>query len=121
MAKGRKMKKRTISQKGCRQKGHQFERDVAIALRVVFPKARRHLEYQDGEAFGVDIAGTGFYKFQCKRGRKYSSITAIFEIEHDAECNGDVPVLVTAGDHTEPMAVLPFADLLRLIKIEQAV
>ena len=101
-----------------RRKGHGFEREIAKMLRFVFPKARRHLEYQAIEADGVDISGTSFYKFQCKRLRKYASIKMITEINYD-EFLGEVPVLVTKGDHSPIMAVLPFDELLRLIEISQ--
>lgn len=97
-----------------RTKGHGFEREVAIALRSVFPDARRHLEYQDVEANGVDLVETGEFKIQCKRLKKYASISMIEEIVCD-ELFGDVPVLVTAGDSKPAMAVLPFEELIRLI------
>jgi hypothetical protein len=101
--------------KSSRRKGHQFERDVANALKGIFPGARRHLEYQGEEADGRDIVGTGKFKFQCKRLKKYSPVTAISEIQCAPEL-GDVPILVTAGDFLPALAVLPFDDLLRLLK-----
>ena len=49
-----------MSGRKSRDKGHNFERQIARELREVgFPEARRHLEYQDGEANGVDIQGFG--------------------------------------------------------------
>jgi hypothetical protein len=112
--------KRTLKTKAAkrgrsaRTKGHQFEREVAIQLRHIFPGVRRHLEYQDVEANGVDLVGTGRFKIQCKKLKKYSSITAIDEIEYD-RAMGEVPILVTAGDNKPPMAVLPFEDLIVLL------
>lgn len=97
-----------------RRKGHQFERDVAILLRPVFPEARRHLEYQAEEAQGVDLDGTGSYKIQCKKLRAYSPISAIKEVVCD-QFLGDVPVLITAGDNEPPVAVLPLDEFIRLI------
>lgn len=110
-----KTKKRSAASIGklARRKGHQFEREVAIAFRKIFPDARRHLEYQDAEANGVDLVETGHFKIQCKRGRKYASITAIEEIECDAWL-GDIPVLVTQGDDKPPVVVMPLEDFLRL-------
>lgn len=98
-----------------RRKGHQFERDVAILLRDVFPDARRHLEYQDAEANGVDLVETGLYRIQCKRGRKYASIIAIEEVQCDTWL-GEIPVLITQGDNKETMAVLPFSEFKRLLR-----
>jgi hypothetical protein len=100
-----------------RTKGHSFEREISIALRLVWKDARRHLEYQDAEANGVDIANTGPYKFQCKRGRRHASFTAIKEIEAD-EVLGDIPVLVSKGDHDRILVALPFEAFLDLLKIK---
>lgn len=103
-----------------RKKGHQFERDVAIMFRGIFPGARRQLEYHEDDCLGVDIAGTGRWKVQCKKLRDYAPISRIREVQ----CNrvlGDVPILVTAGDNKEPMAVLPLEDLLYLIRLYQGV
>lgn len=101
--------------KHSRTKGHSFERLVAIMLREIFPNARRQLEYHLDDCLGVDIVNTGVFKFQCKKMRKYAPISCIKEIQCDSEL-GDVPVLVTAGDREEAMAILPFKDLLWLLK-----
>lgn len=110
------MKKRTISQnaKRSRTKGHDFEREVARRLRLVYPGARRHLEYQDGQAFGVDLAETGSLRVQCKKLAKYASVATIHEARFDP-LFGEIPVLVTAGDNEPPMAVVPFEDFVRLL------
>ncbi len=113
-----KKKKRKISQKGCRQKGHSFERWVANKLKKVFPDARRHLEYQMGEALGRDVANTGNYLIQCKRNRKYANPSAIGEVQIDPiECG--IPVLVTKGDNLEPLACLPFSHFLELVSLSR--
>lgn len=108
---------RTKSQNGkrSRRKGHQFEREVAIALRVVYPNARRHLEYQDAEANGVDLVETGPYRIQCKRFKSYAPISAIREVTADP-LFGEIPVLVTAGDNEPPIAALPLEDFIRLLR-----
>lgn len=67
--------------KRSRTKGHQFERDIASDLRSIYPKAKRHLEYQDGEANGVDIANAGRFKIQCKRSKSSVPMSKIQEIE----------------------------------------
>jgi hypothetical protein len=98
-----------------RRKGHQFERDVAISLRDIFPEARRHLEYQDQEANGVDLIETGHFRFQCKKLKSYAPVSTIDEIESDRML-GEIPVVVTAADDEPWMAVLHFDDLLSLIR-----
>lgn len=101
--------------KSARRKGHQFEREVAIWLRRVFPQARRVLEYHEADCKGVDIAETGRFRFQCKKHKGYAPVSSLYEIEHDAECAGHIPVLVTAGDSEPAVAVLPFEDFLQLL------
>lgn len=98
-----------------RRKGHAFERWCGKQLRRIFPDARRHLEFQKEEAAeGVDLVHTGRYRIQCKRGRRYASISAIFQVKI-CPIEGGCPVLITKGDGQEPMAVLPLSELLVLI------
>lgn len=98
-----------------REKGHKFEREVANIFKEIFPEARRHLEYQMSEANGVDLVGTGNYRIQCKRGRKYSSLSKIKEVTAE-EYLGEVPVLVTQGDHERILVALPIEEFIRLLK-----
>lgn len=110
--------KKKPSGKMSRRKGHQFEREIAIAFRKIFPEARRHLEYQDSEALGRDLANVGDYLVQCKRGRKYASLTAIEEIQI-CPIEGGIPVLVTQGDFKPILAALPLEHFLKLVKFYQ--
>lgn len=97
-----------------RTKGHSFERMIASALHVVFPLARRHLEYHERDANGVDLIETGYYRIQCKRGRKYASLSAIKEVTAD-EFLGEVPLLVTQGDRERILVAMPLEEFIRLI------
>lgn len=108
-------KARSASGRRSRTKGHSFERELAIMLRPIFPNARRHLEYQDAEANGVDLVETGDFRFQSKKCKAYVSINTIWEIQAD-RLLGEVPILVTAADHKPAMAVLHLEDLLSLIR-----
>ncbi len=108
-----------LNGRGCRTKGHSFERWVANTLLKIFPDAKRHLEYQAREADGRDIDHTGRYKIQCKRGRKYASLSAIKEVQIDPiECG--IPVLITKGDNEQPIACLPYSHFLKLLAYEKA-
>jgi len=107
-----------ISGKGCRTKGHAFERWCAIQFQKVFPLAKRHLEYQMEEVQGIDLDNTGEYKVQCKRGKRYSSLSSIKEVQL-CPIDGGVPVLVTKGDHETPLACLPLSDFLKLLQAEK--
>lgn len=114
----KKVSVRKISHAGARKKGHDFERWTANEFKKVFPDAARQMEYQIEDAKGIDVKNTGDYLVQCKRGRKYGSIAKIHEVQV-CPMQGGVPVLVTRGDETEAMAVLPFKEFLRLLKIEK--
>ncbi len=100
-----------------RNKGLAFERWVANQFKAegIFPDAKRHLENQAQEAKGYDLDNTGIYRIQCKRYKKYAPLTAIEEVQLQAE--GEVQVLVTKPDNKEAMACLPFTEFLRLLKI----
>lgn len=98
-----------------RSKGLGFEREVAVLLRPFFPNARRHLEYQDAEANGVDLVETGDFRFQCKKLKTYAPVTTLNEIDCE-RAFGEVPVLVTSGDNLPAVAVLYFEDFLWLLK-----
>ena len=102
------------SGKRARTKGHSFEREVAIAFRKVFPEARRHLEYQDSQANGVDLAETGPFRVQCKKLKKYAPLSMIKEVQCE-EWLGEIPVLVTAGDKETPLVALPLENFINLI------
>lgn len=104
-----------MSGKRSRTKGHLFERWVANQLKKYFPDAKRHLEYQQSEATGVDLVGTYPYLIQCKRMKRYASLTAILEVQVDP-IEGGIPVLVTKADNKEAIACLPFTEFLRLLK-----
>jgi len=93
-----------------RTKGHSFERDIAKSLRHIFPKARRHLEYQDGEANGVDLSYTGDFRIQCKRSKTSIPIKKIKEIQPDG-----IHLLVSKRDFEEEMVTMYWDDFLELL------
>lgn len=100
-----------------RTKGHSFEREVAKRFREVgYHKAIRKLEYQVTDDLGIDLDGTSPYLIQCKRLKKYSSITAIEEVPQK---DGHIPVLITKADNKPAMAVIPFDHFLELVKVEE--
>lgn len=101
-----------------RTKGHDFERECANRLKYIFPKVKRHLEYQSAEATGVDLDGTYPYAFQCKKTKRYVSVSTIKEIKVNS-LFGETPVLITAQEGSETMAVLPFKALIELIAIAE--
>jgi len=93
-----------------RTKGHSFEREIAIALRPIFPDACRQLEYQEG--LGVDLTNTGRLRIQCKRYKKYASLSAIEEADNGT----DIPMLVTKGDRKKILVALPLEDFLKILE-----
>lgn len=98
-----------------RLKGHNFERYIARIFREIYPSSKRHLEYQSDEAEeGVDVCA-GPFIIQCKRKKKYSAISALYEI-NDKESK--ISVLATKGDRTEPVIVLSLKNFMRIIKGE---
>lgn len=97
------------------KKGKAYEREVANDIGHIFPEAQRNLEYQADEDQGLDIKGTDRIKIQCKFRQNYVPINTIREIQLKNE--NEIPVLVTKGNHREPMAVLPWKKLVTLLEI----
>lgn len=102
-----------MSGKRSRTKGHQFERDIAKDFRGLgFDDAKRHLEYQAGEANGVDLSGTGRWRVQCKRYAKYTNPSRIEEIQDSGD---GIPLLITKADHKKAIACLYWSDLMKIL------
>ncbi len=90
-----------------RRKGHNFEREIARELREIFPKARRGLQYQDGQQC-ADVEGTPFH-IECKRGVKPNPRAALEQALNDAQ-PGRVPLVIIKDDRKEPFMLMPWAD-----------
>lgn len=98
--------------KAQRDKGANYEREIARRLRSVFPNAMRNVtETQTGQ--GVDLTGTGNLRIQCKRHKAYAPISRLEEVP---KTPGVIPVLVTKGDRQPDVAVLYLDDLLRILE-----
>jgi len=93
-----------------RTKGHSYEREIAMRFRDVFPGAKRKLEYQLDKCVGVDLEGVGEYLIQCKRMRKYASISKIKEIQgNGTHC------LITRGDRERDVVCLYLDDFIDMV------
>ena len=100
-----------------RNKGLNFERDTVKALRkMVFPYAKRHLESQKEEAKGYDLDNTGPFKIQCKRYKKYCSVSKIKEVQTQP---GEIPVLIQKADREETLVTMYEKDWLKLVALYQ--
>jgi len=111
------VKKKSISGKGARKKGLNFEREIARRLRGIQPELTRNFEFRSEDARGVDIgpvrAGSKNFVIQCKRNRAYASISKIEEIQTRGN---EIRVLCTKGDRLEAMAVIPMEELFKLME-----
>lgn len=102
--------------KSQRTKGHSFERNIAKELRKIYPEARRHLEYQDGEANGIDLQNTGRYKIQCKCLNKQPQIPAVMmEIKNVGD--EDIPMVIWKQDGKGTYAAVRFEDMRILMSL----
>lgn len=98
-----------------KQKGNGYEREIANALKKIFPNARRLLENHKDDANGVDLLHTGHYRIQCKRYKAYAPISKIEEVQY-SELMGEVPILITRGNSKPSLVVMPLEEFIRLLK-----
>lgn len=99
-----------MSGKRSRDRGLNFEREIANVLRPLFPNAKRHLESQSQEAKGYDLDNTEPFLIQCKRNKKYCSISKLTE----PQCKeGEIPMLITKGDRTQPVVCMYLDDFIK--------
>lgn len=98
-----------------RRKGLSFEREICTQLAYMFPRARRHLEFNwmDAEK-KMDIQGTHPWIFQCKRGKNYTNPKVLFETIAD---EGEYRVLITKADYTSTMAIMEWEVFKMLLEI----
>jgi hypothetical protein len=101
-----------------RRKGLAFERYIAAAMRMIgYSKAHRQLEFQINNALGIDLAETGPYKIQCKKTKKYVPMNTINEVKAK---EGEIPVLIAAGDGEPPLVTMHLEHWLYLVSHDLA-
>ena len=98
--------------KASRDKGLNYEREIARKLKHIFPDVKRHLEFQYQECDGYDLDNTGKFKIQCKRLKKYTSISKIEEVQAKP---GEIPALITKGDRKKDVVCLYLQDFINLL------
>ena len=94
-----------------RSKGHGYEREIAKAFRELYPGCERYLNDVYGGK-GIDVIA-GPYKIQCKRGRNYSPVNKLEEVNYG---NGDIPLLATRGDKKKTVVCLYIEDFIERLK-----
>ena len=62
------------------------------------------------------MCSTPPFSVQCKRGAKYARIVQIEEIGREKELADTIPLLITNADGKPTMAVLPWAEVQKLIR-----
>jgi hypothetical protein len=92
-----------------RNKGFQYEREIARRLQSLFPNARRKLEYQSSECTGVDLENTGRLRIQCKRYKQYAPISKLEEVRE----NG-MAALITKGDRKRDVICMYLDDFITI-------
>jgi len=99
--------------KAQRDKGHNYEREIARLFREIYPDAARHLEYQKEEAAaGVDVVA-GPFTIQCKNTAKFVPAKTLFDVQAEAH---QIPLLVCRDGRRgcENLVVFKWFSTLRL-------
>ena len=102
--------------RGCRRKGHDFEREIAADLRSSFPEARRGLQYQDG-AHVADVVNVPGWHIECKRHRRVNIKAALDQAIADVQAreSADIPVAITKDDGGDVLVTMTYFDWRKMI------
>lgn len=92
-----------------RRKGAQGERDIALAMRTVFPGAKRGIGQARSAGEVADVEGTPYW-VECKRGKKCNVRAAYAQAM--AATDGRPVVVVVRDDGGEPMVYMSLEDWL---------
>ena len=101
-----------MSGKMSRNKGLNFEREIAKTFRKIFPNAERAIVGSSLDNAGVDIRGAGSLRIQAKRNKQYCPISKIEEVK----LSDGIPLLVTKADFKRPVACLYLEDFIKIIE-----
>jgi Holliday junction resolvase len=99
-----------------RDKGHNFEREVARQLREALPGAHVVRGQQGfGGSNAPDVAvdganGSPWLHIECKRGKRCSIMAAIRQAVADSDGTGRVPIAVVREDRRVAVAVMRWDD-----------
>lgn len=102
--------------KASRNKGHDYERDVANYLKPLYPGAKRGLQSRDG-AEAADVEGTPLF-IECKRHRKISGALTLYRKACEdaaSDPEGRPAVLVLKEDGGPEVAVVPLELLVGML------
>lgn len=105
----------TLSGRGRRQKGHQFERDIANLLKKYFPDAKRGYQSRNQIDLVPDVEIPHFF-VECKRG-KQTNIKAALRQALEKRSKGDdrIALAVCKDDRQDATVTLRLQDFLKLL------
>ncbi len=99
-----------------RNKGHTFERKVAILFRRFFPQAKRGVQTRGGTAEAPDVDGTPWY-IECKRMKRCNILGALRQAEEGSGANDlRPPLAVCRNDRDKAVVALYLEDFLKIVE-----
>lgn len=108
-----------ISGAGRRAKGAAFEREIADALRRIWPDARRNLsQTRSAKQEGGDILDVAPYHVECKRGAatiQSAMRQACADSQGATAAQGNIPVVVSRQDRGQTLVTMLLDDWLALV------
>ena len=98
-----------------REKGAQYEREIARELRDIFGDAsRRGFQYRDGTEAG-DVLNPVFF-IECKRQRRCNVKAALKQAIENCNDKTKYPVAITRDDNERSIASMDFEDFKDLVR-----
>jgi len=106
----------SMNAKGCRRKGHDFERAVVRLLASVFGDdlVRRGLQYRDGIEC-ADVIAPGLW-VECKAQQQTNPRAALAQALRGAEGHDLKPVAICKDDRLPPVVMMRLEHFLQLLR-----
>lgn len=109
------MTERTASQRGkwSRGKGKRGERELATALRRIWPKAKRGWQTRAGSD-DADVVAPYFW-WECKTGAKPNPRAALLQAQEASVGSNKLPVAWIRDDKKKAFVVMDFEDFMTML------
>lgn len=107
----------SVSGKGARDKGHNFEREIANIFKRYFPEAKRGYQSRNHIDLVPDVDVPWFY-IECKRGKRTNIKAALQQAKEKRKSTDNrLSLAICKDDRKDAIVSLSLEDFLKLLDV----